>query len=40
MQLTDKQYEILLYMYNNWVEMFRALPDATKDAFYKRLFGE
>jgi hypothetical protein len=40
MQLTDKQYEILLHMYHNWVEMFRSLPDATKDAFYRRLFGE
>jgi len=40
MQLTDKQYEILLHMYHNWVEMFCSLPDATKDAFYRRLLGE
>ena len=39
MQLTDKQYEMLLEIYNNWEELFDALPIDVTAAFYERLYN-
>ena len=38
MQLTDKQYEVLLQIYNEWEELWNALPLPIKVAFYERLY--
>lgn len=39
MTLTDKQYQILLDLFHEMPDAFRALPAPYLDAYYKRLYG-
>lgn len=39
MKLTHDEYEILLKMYNNFNEAFRALPEEYTQAFYSYLYS-
>ena len=38
MELTDKQYEILMNLYHELSIAFAFLPDDIQAAFYKRLY--
>lgn len=38
MELTEKQYRILLDLYNEFNEAFLSLADHIKEAFYRRLY--
>jgi hypothetical protein len=37
--MTDKQYEMLLDLFNNWGELFDQLPVDVMAAFYERLYN-
>lgn len=39
MELTDKQYELMLEIYNQWDSLFDRLPMDIKIAFYTRLYS-
>lgn len=38
MKLTDKQYEVLLALFNEYNEAFRRLPAEIQGKFYDRLY--
>lgn len=39
MQLTDKQYQIILDLFNEMPNVFRQLPMDIKHAFFERLYA-
>lgn len=40
MDLTDKEYQVMLNLFHEFHSAFCALPVTYKDAFYKRLYDK
>lgn len=38
--MTDKQYQVLLDLFNEWNEAFHTLAPSVKAAFYDRLYAK
>lgn len=39
-ELTPKEYAVLLQLYNEYNEAFKALPNSIHEAFYARLYAK